>query len=78
MSKQRLSYYDDVYSYKGYVLVNDRYEDAEGFYKNGWQWGKEEDMYVVDPVWLEGLSSNSYAQFAEAVKKFRELIDKMS
>lgn len=75
MSREKLSYYDEMHTYKGYVLVNELYEDSEGFYKNGWQWGVLDEDYVYDPIWLEGLSSNSYANFSEAYKKFCQLVD---
>lgn len=75
MSKQKLSFYDEVYTYKGYVLVNELYEDSEGFYKNTWQWGVLDGDYVYDPIILEGLRSNSYSDFSEAHKKFCQTVD---
>ena len=78
MSREKLSYYDEVFFYQGYALVNELYEDSEGFYKNNWRWGEVFGEYIKDVIWLEGLSSNSYADFSEAYKKFCQLVDEKS
>jgi hypothetical protein len=70
-----ISSFDEAYQYKGYVLVNELYEDSEGFYKNTWMVGKVNGDNVEDLEFLEGLSSNSYARFAEAHKKFIDMIN---
>ena len=74
-----LSYYDESYKYRGYVLVNELFEDSEGFYKNGWQWGRLDDSEtkVCFPDILTGIRSNSYSDFSEAHKVFTQLIDKI-
>lgn len=75
MAKELIRSYDESHIYNGYVLLNELYEDSEGFYKNNWKWGVVDGEYVYDVIWLEGLSSNSYADFSEAYKKFCQLVD---
>lgn len=75
MPAEKIACYAESFHYKGYVLVNDLYEDSEGFDKNCWMWGKKLEEDCVDAVNLEGLSSNSYAHFFEAHKKFIKLAD---
>lgn len=77
MSIEAISDYDEAYPYKGYVLVNDLYEDDEGFYKNSWEYGVVEGTQVFEVKELTGLSSNSYANFSEAYKKFCLLVDEL-
>ena len=77
-NKVAISYYDEVFYKDGYVLVNELYEDSEGFYKNHWQWGEQEGEFLVNPKVLDGLSSNSYADFSEALKVFSQKIEKNS
>jgi hypothetical protein len=70
-----ISSFDEAYRYKGYVLVNELYEDSEGFYKNTWMWAKIDGENCIDLVSLDNLSSNSYARFAEAHEAFINLIN---
>lgn len=73
----KISNYDENYIYNGYVLVNELYEDDEGFYKNTYQWGLVCDDYIKDIQILRGLSSNSYASMSEAISVFKELVDSL-
>lgn len=75
MAKEHFSRFDEVYMYRGHALLNELYADDEGFYKNGWKWGVVDGSHVYDVVWLEGLSSASYARYPEAYQKFKELVD---
>jgi hypothetical protein len=67
--------FDDYVTYNGYALVNELYEDDEGFYKNTWMWGEVNGDYVDNVKILKGLSSNSYAKYSEAKEVFTALID---
>lgn len=66
-------------SYKGYVCVNELYEDDEGFNKNSYMYGKVVEahgtQFIKDVEDLDGLSSNSYASREEASRVFKEKID---
>lgn len=68
--KKQLSDFDEVYERDGYALLNELYEDDERFYKNTWMWGRVEGDMVYDVQILDGLSSNSYAKFPEAMESF--------
>lgn len=75
-----VSYYDEMIGiHEGYVCVNEFYEDDEGFYKNTYMYGKLEFSngvdYVVNPQILDGLSSNAYAKWYEALKVFKDKIN---
>lgn len=74
-----LGYYDEFYKYEGYVLVNELFEDDEGFYKNSWQWGRLDptEKKVCYPENLIGLRSNSYSDFSEARRVFAQIVDKI-
>lgn len=74
---RKISYFDYNYSYNGYALVNEIYEDDEGFDKNNWQWGKQLGGWVSNLSPLQGLSSNSYADRNEAIAAFKEKVKKM-
>ena len=66
--------YDMVYTYKNYILVNELYEDDDGFKKNDYQWARKgEDLKP-----LKGLSSNSYASSAEAINVFKKMIEEFN
>lgn len=71
----RIASFDESYIYKGYVLVNELYEDSEGFYKNTWMWAEVDGDNAINLQTLEGLSSNSYARFAEAHSVFIDIIN---
>jgi len=69
------------YIYKGFILVNDIYEDDD-CRKNCWMWTKAtgQDNEVVkysDLVDLKGLSSNSYAPWEEVWKNFTNMVDQL-
>ena len=75
-----VSYYDEMIGiHEGYVCVNEFYEDDEGFNKNTYMYGKLESAndkdYIVNPQILDGLSSNSYAKWHEALKVFKDKIN---
>jgi hypothetical protein len=78
MAREAIYHFDEAYNYKNYVLVNDRVQDDEGFYKNGWGWGVREDGFVRDPIWLEGLRSNSYSEYEEAFSVFKQKVDELT
>ena len=63
------STFDEVYHYKGFVLVNELYED-EDCRKNWYRWGSIVDGFAIDLKELDGLSSRSYASFEEAWSVF--------
>jgi len=71
----KLKDFDTAYAYKGFVLVNERYEDDEGFFKNCWQWGLQAGEFVIKLEILDGLSSNSYAEFSEALEVFKNKVE---
>ena len=73
----KISQYDDSYIYKGFVLVNELYEDDERFFKNWYQWGIINGENITNIQTLEGLSSNIYAPFKEAITVFKELVDNL-
>lgn len=72
-----LTHYDEYYLYDGYVLVNEWYEDSDGFNKNTWLWGRMHGSYVISPIALDGLSSNSYAKIDEAYNVFKSKVDQI-
>ena len=71
----KLYHFDDTYVYNNYVLVNELYEDDDGFNKNWYQWGILNDDEVENLQTLTGLSSNSYASFTEAINVFKEKVN---
>ena len=75
MKSANLSYFDEAYEYRGYVLVNELYPDDEGFNKNHWQWGRLEASEVIGFSTLKGLSSNSYSSQSEAYGVFKDAVD---
>ena len=61
--------------YKGYLLVNDLYEDSEGFYKNGWCWGSNgPDEHTV---YIHGYlnETSSYTKWDTAMQELQKLVD---
>lgn len=72
--RQALAYFDESYTYKGYALVNEIYED-EDHRANTWMWGRLDDDSIVDARLLTGLSSNSYAPWEEVWNVFTKTID---
>lgn len=66
--------FDESYTYKGYALVNEIYED-EDVRKNHWMWGRLEGESIVDARTLTGLSSNSYAPWEEVYRVFKISVD---
>ena len=72
-----LTHYDEYYLYDGHVLVNELYEDSDGFNKNTWLWGRMHGSYVISPIALDGLSSNSYAKIDEAYNVFKSKVDQI-
>lgn len=72
--KYPTSYFDEVYEYKGFVLVNDIIEDDDCL-KNYYQWGQFVNGVVVNPVELEGLSSRSYARWDEVWNVFTSTVE---
>lgn len=71
-----LHWFDEEYSYKDYVLVNEIYEDDD-CRKNTWMWGRVDGNNIVDAVLLDGLSSNSYAPFSEVIENFHKKVDQL-
>ena len=72
-----LSAFDESYTYNGYALVNEIYED-EDHRANTWLWGKLDGDSIVDAKLLTGLSSNSYAPWEEVQRVFETMIDEMN
>lgn len=72
--KQNLNTFDEHYTYKDYVLVNDVYEDDD-HRANTWFWGKHVDGFIENAQLLKGLSSNSYAPWAEVLNVFKKTVD---
>lgn len=72
--RQALAYFDESYTYKGYALVNEIYED-EDHRANTWMWGRLDGDSIVDARLLTGLSSNSYAPWEEVWNVFTKTID---
>lgn len=72
--RQSLSYFDDSYTYNGYALVNEIYEDDD-HRANTWLWGKLDEESIVDAQILKGLSSNSYASWDEVQEVFKKEVD---
>jgi len=60
--------------YRGYVLLNDIYED-EDHRTNTYQFGISHGDYVENPQKLKGLSSNSYAPWEEVEAHFKTTVD---
>ena len=69
-----LAFFDESYTYKGYALVNEVYED-EDHRANTWLWGRLDGDSIVDARLLTGLSSNSYAPWEEVWDVFTKTID---
>jgi len=74
--RQSLNFFDEEIHYKGYVLVNELYEDDD-VRKNFYMWGRVDGGCIVDAVALEGLSSKSYAPWKEVWEKFVETVDQL-
>lgn len=71
-----LAFFYESYTYKGYGLVNELYEDDD-VRKNNWMLGKLDGDNIVDAVPLDGLSSNSYAPFKEVIDRFYQAVDNL-
>ena len=69
-----LAFFDESYTYKGYALVNEIYED-EDHRANTWMWGRLDGDSIVDARLLTGLSSNSYAPWEEVYHVFKTMVD---
>jgi hypothetical protein len=69
-----LAFFDESYTYKGYALVNEIYED-EDHRANTWMWGRLDGDSIVNARILSGLSSNSYAPWAEVYQAFKTMVD---
>jgi hypothetical protein len=73
------SFDEFICQYKGYVCVNELYEDDEGFNKNSYMYGEmvyaNGQNYVKDVKDLDGLSSNSFASWSEAETVFKKKVD---
>lgn len=74
--RKSLHTFYEEYSYKGFVLVNELYEDDD-VQKNNWMWGKVDGNDIVDAVLLDGLSSSSYAPFKEVIENFHKKVDSL-
>lgn len=74
--RKALHTFDEEYNYKGYVLVNEIYEDDD-VWKNTWMWGEVDGNDIINAVLLDGLSSNSYAPFSEVVENFHKKVDQL-
>jgi len=77
---RKLTSFDEfICQYKGYVCINELYEDDEGFNKNSYMYGEmiyaNGENYVKDVKDLDGLSSNSFASWNEAEKVFKKKVD---
>lgn len=72
--RQNLEYFDESYTYNGYALVNEIYED-EDHRANTWLWGQLDGDSIVDARILTGLSSNSYAPWEEVKNIFEKEVD---
>jgi len=69
-----LSAFDESFTYNGYALINEIYED-EDHRANTWMWGRLDGDSIVDARLLTGLSSNSYAPWEEVWNVFTKTID---
>ena len=69
-----LAFFYESYTYKGYGLVNELYEDDD-HRSNTWFWGKLDGDNIVNARLLEGLSSNSYAPWSEVINHFKTTVD---
>jgi hypothetical protein len=74
MASWHIAFFDESYTYKGYALVNEIYED-EDHRANTWMWGRLNGDSIVDASLLTGLSSNSYASFEEVYRVFKTMVD---
>jgi hypothetical protein len=74
--RESLKYFDEFYVYEGYALVNEIYED-EDHRANTWMWGKVDEDTVTEVRLLKGLSSNSYAPWAEVFEVFKNTINNL-
>lgn len=72
-----LSFFDESYTYKGYALVNEIYED-EDHRANTWMWGLLDGDSIINAQLLTGLSSNSYAPWEEVYRVFKTAVDNSS
>ena len=79
MISKKLTCFDEFYIYEGYALVNELYEDDEGFIKNHWQVGCVNDnqtkVYYAED--LPGVSSVTYSSFKEAYECFVSYVKKL-
>ena len=75
MSLVQINMLDEIYPYKGYVLVNDIYKSEHGVYKHRWMWGIKQGDFILDAHELKDLDS-FYDEFSEAHVKFIQAVDK--
>lgn len=69
-----LVFFDESYTYKGYALVNEIYEDDD-HRSNTWIWGTLDGDSIVDGRILQGLSSNGYAAWDEVWNVFTVTVE---
>jgi hypothetical protein len=74
--RESVAYFDESYTYKGYALVNEIYEDDD-HRSNTWMWGKVDGNHVTNVCLLEGMRSNSYATYKEAQTHFKNVVDNL-
>ena len=76
MSLVQINMLDEIYPYKGYVLVNDIYKSEHGVYKHRWMWGVKQGDFILDAHELKDFSCHSFSDFTKAHNKFIQAVDK--
>lgn len=75
MMKRKSADFDSIYRVGIHCMVNELYEDDEGFYKNHFQYATENPDGTFN-VGEQIPETSSYTTFSDAIKAFEKFIKK--
>ena len=76
MKNRKASDFDSVYRIGQHLMVNELYEDDEGFYKNHFQYATENSDGTYN-VGQQIPGTSSYTKFKDAVEAFKTFLKKV-
>lgn len=76
MKNRKASDFDSVYRIGQHLMVNELYEDDEGFYKNHFQYATENSDGTYN-VGQQIPETSSYTKFKDAVEAFKTFLKKV-
>ena len=74
-NKQYTSDFEQIYKIGTDLLVNERFEDDEGFYKNHYQWATQNTDNSVT-IHKQVPDTSSYTSWSEAIEAFKTFLKK--